>query len=149
LTPTRTAIPTHSPTFTWTPTYTHTPTFTPTVTFSPTQTGTPTNTGTPTMTPTPGDLLWVSRNSYRPAYDFPPVVIHIRAANAGAYVLKIYNSAGELVRTLRDDRVDAPISEAITWDAKNQKGEPVASGVYLIYFTSRYGAREAKLLVIR
>jgi len=43
--------------------------------------------------------------------------------------LKIFSPKGELVRTLTKD---SPIT-SIDWDLKNQKGIPVASGLYLIH----------------
>jgi hypothetical protein len=43
--------------------------------------------------------------------------------------LKIFSPKGELIRTLTKD---SPIT-SIDWDLKNQKGIPVASGLYLIH----------------
>jgi hypothetical protein len=43
--------------------------------------------------------------------------------------VKIYNISGKLIRTYKKD---SPIT-SLDWDMKNQKGIPIASGVYLIH----------------
>ena len=43
--------------------------------------------------------------------------------------VKIYNVSGKLIRTFKKDN---PIT-SIDWDMKNNKGIPIASGVYLIH----------------
>jgi hypothetical protein len=43
--------------------------------------------------------------------------------------VRIFSPKGELIRTLTKD---SPIT-SIDWDLKNQKGIPVASGLYLIH----------------
>jgi flagellar hook assembly protein FlgD len=86
---------------------------------------------------------------YQPVID-PPVQINIHLSLPGLYVLRVYNSAGELVKTLQDTASSyAPRDEMLTWDGTNGNGEPVASGVYIIHFVSRYESRVAKLLVLR
>ena len=58
------------------------------------------------------------------------------------YRLDLYTIAGELVRTLevevfgvQADRDDGPpvIEYETSWDMKNEQGEDVVSGVYLVY----------------
>ena len=76
--------------------------------------------------------------------------MRVHLALPGPYKLKIYNSAGELVRNLRDDMAaSAPKDEIVEWDGLNQKKEPVASGIYILQFTSRFESRTAKLLILR
>ena len=117
-TETLTPTPTFTPTNTPTPTSTFTETFTPTITYTPTQTYTP--------TPIPPDDFWVSRNLYRPGFDFPPLYVRINLGVTGLYTLRVYNTAGELVRTLRQGRITQPVSEEVEWNAENDRGEPVA-----------------------
>jgi len=94
--------------------------------------------------------MWVSRNLYRPDFDFPPVQVRVHLALNGIFSLKIYNSAGELVRVLDYEAdANAPLDRTYPWDARNQNQEPVASGVYIIYYTSRLGSQQAKLLIAR
>jgi flagellar hook assembly protein FlgD len=53
--------------------------------------------------------------------------------------VKIYNLAGELIRTLWEGNVDGqynpdyPFLLNLEWDGKNSRGETVASGVYMIH----------------
>jgi flagellar hook assembly protein FlgD len=63
--------------------------------------------------------------------------------------LKIYNSAGELVRVLLDEGFQESTYRNIEWDGLNKFNAPVASGVYVIYYTTRYSTRSARLLILR
>jgi flagellar hook assembly protein FlgD len=102
------------------------------------------------LTPTPGTGFWISRNVYHPETDYPPVTISVHLSLPGAYTLKVYNSAGELVKTLRQEwGATAPMDDVVQWDGKNDAGEKVASGVYVLQFTSRFDQRTAKLLILR
>lgn len=104
---------------------------------------------TPTGTPLPPDEFLVSRNITQPGVDDPPVFVRVRLSQAGICTLKIYNSAGELVRVLVDESRQAGTYGDFPWDGKNMHGAPVASGVYVIYYTTRYATRSARLLVVR
>jgi len=63
--------------------------------------------------------------------------------------LKVYNSAGELVNALRDQKTQNGVYEDVYWNGTNMYGEPAASGVYIIYYTNRYQTRMAKFILIR
>jgi flagellar hook assembly protein FlgD len=63
--------------------------------------------------------------------------------------VKIYNSAGELVRVLWSQPIRTSLANDFGWDGKNEAGKNVASGIYVIYYTNRYQTQMAKLLVIR
>jgi flagellar hook assembly protein FlgD len=104
---------------------------------------------TPTNTPLPPDDFWVSRNVFHPEYDAPPVFVRVRLSQTGVCSLKIYNSAGELVRVLLDVQRQDGTYKDFKWDGLNKNGEPVASGVYVVYYTTRFMTRSAKLLVVR
>jgi len=160
---TSTGTPTSSPTLTETPTMTFTPTVTTTSSLTPTytvtatwtQTFTPVFTDTPTMTPTPtvsftpspSDIFWVSKNKLQTGET--PVEIRVGPLAFGAYILKVYNSAGELVKVLRDGRGTEGLYDSATWDGRNEKGARVASGVYLIAYINGSKTRYAKLVVLR
>jgi flagellar hook assembly protein FlgD len=74
--------------------------------------------------------------------------VHI--AQTGPYTLKIYNSAGELVKILRDEHpAYAPSDDFVEWDGTNKDGQPVSSGVYVLHFMSQFETRTAKLLIVR
>ncbi len=159
LTPTATHTPTMTLTFTVTNTPTNTPTFTmtPTPTNTPTVTPTPTNTHTPTpsITPTPTstplpscDEFYVSKNAFPPTNG--PVSIYVSYCQyPGNYSLRIYNSAGEHIKTLDERHLEAPISASYHWDGKNKYGDPCASGVYLFYLTEPYNRKIKRILLLK
>lgn len=62
-----------------------------------------------------------------------PFVNHTRISyqlpQPGAVTLQIFNSAGQLIRTMNQSRVEAGQHE-LYWDGRNETGNPVGSGVY-------------------
>lgn len=161
LTTTQTATSTATSTTTQTTTNTATSTITntPTVTATPTITSTPTNTftitptftptSTPTVTPTPGfNLFDISENILRPSVG--PVTIRVGSATYnGPYSLRIYNSAGELIKIL-DDQASLPaaIDITYTWNGTNTHGDKVADGIYLFYLRRPVGVEMKKIAVV-
>jgi len=90
----------------------------------------------------------VDRNLLSPGNG--PVSIHVAFMKSpGPYRLKIYNSAGEWILTLTERHSDGPVDDGFTWDGKNCRGGPVASGVYVIHPTSPFRAEYRRLLVLR
>jgi flagellar hook assembly protein FlgD len=66
----------------------------------------------------------------------------------GPVTLKVYDVAGQLVRTLVDDVRDAA-SYSIPWDGRNNIGSEVASGIYFYKMeTMGFGATK-KLVLLR
>ncbi len=66
----------------------------------------------------------------------------------GHVSLKIYNAAGQLVRTLVDEeQAPRPEGFSATWDGTGDRGEPVASGVYFYRLTAT-GFDETKKMVL-
>lgn len=60
------------------------------------------------------------------------------ALGPGKVSLIIYNTAGELVRRLvRRTIPSRGVSETVAWDGRNDKGDLVASGVYIVYLQGR------------
>lgn len=57
--------------------------------------------------------------------------------------IKIYNVAGELVRTVEYTTANGQAS----WDGKNDSGSTVASGVYIVYIKSDAGTKKIKIAV--
>jgi len=60
----------------------------------------------------------------------PTTVIRYRLAETGPVQVRVYNVLGQLVRTLVDEVQQAGHHE-VRWDATDQNGNPVSSGVYL------------------
>jgi len=67
----------------------------------------------------------------------------------GAYSLRVYNSAGEHIRTLDDGILDNPVRRSYAWDGKNKYGEPCASGVYVIYLIEPYDRKIKRVILMR
>ena len=74
--------------------------------------------------------------------------VHYKVSTPGKYSLKIYNSAGELVRVLQQLDSRWPVEDDVPWDGKNMNGEWVASGVYVVYFQSMLYVKIAKVIVL-
>jgi sugar lactone lactonase YvrE len=106
---------------------------------------------TPTMItgPVPQSYFNVSKNVFTPSqgaltitaivYDYP-----------GDVSLKIYNTAGELVKKLLNTHLTGPLTVTIfPWDGTNTNGQNCASGVYIIVLTEPFGRRSARVLLVR
>jgi hypothetical protein len=93
-----------------------------------------------------GDLF-IDVNEVRPGESANITLI----PNLRGYIrLRIYNSAGELVRTL-EAQYPATEKEVIkrNWDAKNMHGEFVSSGVYVVYASMPGIVKTGRIVVIR
>jgi len=133
-TPSSTATPT--PTQTSTPTETWTPTGTDTATTTPTETATPTSTasGTPTPTLTVTSTPTVPK-CHRPCHPNPcseRVTLYAEGHRNGTAKCCIFTTSGRLVakkscKLNERDRFD--------WDLRDEKGCPVANGLYLAVIT--------------
>ena len=66
----------------------------------------------------------------------------------GMVRLEIYNTLGQRVRTLVDE-VQAPGRHQVSWDARDQRGAPVAAGVYLSRLQYPGGVRTQRLLFLK
>ncbi len=79
----------------------------------------------------------------------PTTTIKYAIKDGGHVTLKIYNAAGQLVRTLVDD-MQAPQAGgfSVLWNGRNDAGEPVASGVYLYQLTAGSEYQAVKKLVL-
>lgn len=58
--------------------------------------------------------------------------------------IKIFNSSGELVRTLRKD----DNTSIAKWDLKNENNQLIAPGVYFYYLSSNIGSKTGKIFII-
>ena len=129
---------------------TSTPTNTPTVTptFTPTATATPTPplTSTPTNTPINADIFDVTKNVLRTGESVPIFVDY--TTYPGQYELRIYNSAGEHIKTLDSQQLTGPVSQWYSWDGKNKYGADCATGVYVFYLIEPFSAKTKKILLI-
>jgi hypothetical protein len=80
----------------------------------------------------------------------PTTTIRYSIASAGHVSLKIYNAAGQLVRTLVDEE-QAPRAEgfSIPWDGASDSGHSVASGVYFYRLTANNFSQTRKTVLLK
>ncbi|MCZ6766924.1 MAG: T9SS type A sorting domain-containing protein, partial [bacterium] len=78
----------------------------------------------------------------------PTTTIQYAIKAAGPVSIKIYNAAGQQVRTLVNE-FQTPRAQgySVIWRGRNDMGEPVASGVYLYRLTA-VGFTDVKKLVL-
>ena len=74
--------------------------------------------------------------------------ISYRLAAPGPVRLQIYNLLGHPLRTLVDE-VQTPGSYRVEWDARDQRGAPVATGVYLTRLQYPGGVQSRQLLLLK
>ncbi|MCA9743514.1 MAG: T9SS type A sorting domain-containing protein [Deferribacteres bacterium] len=78
----------------------------------------------------------------------PTTVINYQLPMTSDVKLSIYNTAGQLVRTLVNGEMPAG-SHAITWDATGNSGQRVASGVYLYVIRAGEFTSQKKLILMK
>jgi hypothetical protein len=91
--------------------------------------------------------------AYKLAQNFPnpfnpSTTIMFDMREKGHMTLKIYNVAGQLIRTLVNDVKDAG-SHKVTWDGKNNLGVGVASGVYFYKMETTSYSQTKKMVMLR
>ena len=74
--------------------------------------------------------------------------IQFSLAQAGYTTLKIYNTTGQLVRTLVDGHLDARMHR-VRWDGRNSSSELVASGIYFYRLSSGNFTETKKMSFLR
>jgi hypothetical protein len=80
----------------------------------------------------------------------PTTTIKYSIASAGHVTLRIYNAAGQLVRTLVDaDQAPQAGDFSVTWDGAANTGESVASGVYFYQLTAKDFLQTKKMVFLK
>jgi flagellar hook assembly protein FlgD len=78
----------------------------------------------------------------------PSTRIRYSLARNSQVSLSIYNVAGQLVKTLvNDTRTAGP--HAVTWDGRDDRGVPVASGVYFYRLVAGDFTKTRKLTLLK
>jgi len=62
--------------------------------------------------------------------------------------LKVYNVAGQLIRTLVNGEKDAN-TYSVTWDGTNDRGGAVASGIYFYKMDTKDFSQTRKMVMLR
>ena len=78
----------------------------------------------------------------------PETTIKYALPQASDVELVIYNSLGQVVRTLVNERQGAG-RYAFTWDAANDRGQAVSSGIYLYRLQAGEFAKVRKMLLLK
>ncbi len=78
----------------------------------------------------------------------PSTTIKFDLKEKGLVTLKVYNVAGQLVRTLVDGVRDAA-SYSIAWDGRNNIGSTVASGIYFYKMETKDFSQTRKMVLLR
>lgn len=78
----------------------------------------------------------------------PTTTIRYAVPRASRVTLRVYTSAGQLVRTLVDGK-SSPGAKEVTWDGTNDDGGPVASGVYVYRLQTGKETRSKKMVLLK
>jgi hypothetical protein len=78
----------------------------------------------------------------------PSTVIRFQLPVSGEVTLSIYNTNGQLVRKLVAGEMNAG-RHTIVWDATNERGERVASGVYLYVIKAGEFTAQKKFVLMK
>jgi hypothetical protein len=98
---------------------------------------------TPAYTPKSNKLAQNFPNPFNPSTS-----IKYDVKDKGVVTLKVYNVAGQLIRTLVNGVKDAG-SYTITWDGKNDRGGAVASGIYFYKMDTKNFSQTKKMVMLR
>jgi hypothetical protein len=80
----------------------------------------------------------------------PATTIRYSIASAGRVSLRIYNAAGQLVRTLVDEKQSpAAPGFSVTWDGTDNRGQGVSSGVYFYKLTAKEFSETKKMVFLK
>jgi len=77
----------------------------------------------------------------------PTTTIEYSIARTGHVSLRVYNVAGQLVRTLVDEIQTPDVVSPVTWGGRDGTGREVSSGVYF-YKLSAKGFTETKKMIL-
>ena len=79
----------------------------------------------------------------------PSTAIAFRVPDGGAQVsLQIYGVSGRLVRTLVDG-YEPSGTRTVTWDGRNDEGQPMASGIYFSRMTAPEFSEATKMILMK
>jgi flagellar hook assembly protein FlgD len=79
----------------------------------------------------------------------PVTTIRYQVKQDGPVKLRIYNVAGQLIRTLVNDTVKAGVVHEVQWKGLNDTGSPVASGVYFYRLVAGDYTQTRKMVVLK
>jgi len=74
--------------------------------------------------------------------------INFRLPSAGPVTIEVFDAAGRLVRVLVNENMSSG-AQHVTWDGKNDAGQSVGSGVYLMRLQSNEQVMSGKVWLVR
>lgn len=96
--------------------------------------------------PTIADLI-LDKNIVEP--DKLPLKITFKSSDFGNVDIKIYNLAGEFIKTIYIGPVEKGDTYVYNWDGLNERGNTVSSGVYFIYAVSKFYNGYKKVVIVK
>jgi hypothetical protein len=102
--------------------------------------------------PTPAPTAVVKVNELRQNYPNPfnpTTTIKYQVKTDGLVSLKIYNVAGQLVRTLVNENVKAGVVHQTQWHGLNDAGQNVSSGVYFYKLVTSNYTQTKKMVLLK
>jgi hypothetical protein len=103
---------------------------------------------TPVPTSTPEAPAVLDLNVFRPDQG-QPLHIGLKSASGGHVLVHIFNTAAELVRTPFEADIPAGITIDAVWDGRNESGQRIAAGVYIVSVQGAGISRLLKVVVMR
>jgi hypothetical protein len=79
----------------------------------------------------------------------PSTTIPFSLARDTRVALRVYNVRGQLVRTLLDEPMKAGADYSVVWDGHDDRGTPVASGVYFYHMVTDRWAKTNKMVLLK
>ena len=78
-----------------------------------------------------------------------PLKITFKSSDFGNINLKIYNLAGEFIKTVYIGPVEKGDIYNYYWDGLNEQGSAVSSGVYFVYAVSKFYNGYKKTIIVK
>jgi hypothetical protein len=97
----------------------------------------------------PTDVTFNELRQNRPNPFNPTTTIEFQVKHTGHVSLKIYNVAGQLVRTLVDEQVSAGSLQTAQWRGVNDAGQSVSSGVYFYKLVTNDFTMTKKMVLLK
>jgi hypothetical protein len=79
----------------------------------------------------------------------PATTVDYSVAAGGRVLVRVYDPAGRLVRTLLDQEVPTRTRGQASWDGRDDRGESCSSGVYLLKVEAQGYEAQRKLVLLR
>ncbi len=103
----------------------------------------------PTAIPAPESSHDVGVVSIFPNPFNPSTTIRFALPEAMPATVEVYDVGGRRIRTLAGEKPFEPGENVLTWNGRDENGESVASGVYLVRVSTRLGERMVRAVLLK